>query len=265
MTITSAPAIELEVDRAYDFNGAPATSTDPPADLIMVVSPEPDFLNCSLMQVSSKVGNVLTIANGPAGKTPEYNALHSYMTANNWPGFGAGPVAYQTGSHVFRVGTATAGGIRSTSYSVNANNSLQAVVGASGAAASTEILASEIVALKAQYGVSVSKSDRTITSWENGIGATWGSAALMANTADRQRIKAIRVAVVARSSKRDGALVSKPCADPVTSAILYYGPCSWDNGPSIALGSSSDTEWQHYRYRVYQTVIPMRNVLWPDL
>ena len=75
----------------------------------------------------------------------------------------------------------------------------------SGAAASTEILASEIVALKAQYGVSVSKSDRTITSWENGIGATWGSAALMANTADRQRIKAIRVKLI-NASPTSGSL-----------------------------------------------------------
>lgn len=272
MVITAASTIELEVDRAYDFVGAPAVATDPPADVILVVSTEPDYLNCSLMQVSSKTGSVLTISNGAAGKTPEYNAPHAYMTANNWPGFGAGGVGYQTASRVFRVGSTTAGGVLNTAYSIDANNSLQAVVANSGAAATTDVLASEIVALQAQYGVSdplLPPSSRVISSWVDGTGVTWGAAALTANTAgaiaNRQRIKAVRIAVVARSSRRDGALVTNACTDPATSAILYYGPCSWDGGPAISLGSAADTEWQHYRYRVYQTVIPMRNVLWPDL
>ncbi len=37
-----------------------------------------------------------------------------------------------------------------------------------------------------------------------------------------------------------------------------------ENGPRIDLRSAAgDTEWQHYRYKVYQTMIPLRNSLWP--
>ncbi|WP_294255761.1 prepilin-type N-terminal cleavage/methylation domain-containing protein [Propionivibrio sp.] len=111
-TLTAAPDLLLEVERPYDFNGAPATATDPPADLIMVVGNDPDYINCSLMQVSSKAGSVLTIANGPAGKKPEYNATQTYMTANNWPGFGTGGAGFLTGSLVYRVGNTTAGGVQ---------------------------------------------------------------------------------------------------------------------------------------------------------
>jgi type IV pilus assembly protein PilW len=190
------------------------------------------------------------------------------MTTNNWPGFGSESTGYPTNSLVFRIGSTKSGGVHSATYSINAENSLQVDLATSNAASSTEILSSEIVALQAQYGVSANKTDRTVDEWVNGTGATWGAAALTANTSgaidSRQKIKAIRFAVVARSSKRDAALVSNACTDS-GGAILFYGPCSWDGGPAIVLGSASDTEWQHYRYRVYQTVVPMRNVLWPDL
>lgn len=260
--------LELDVDRAYDLNAEPVNAGDPSADLIVVANP--DLGNCTLMRVSAKAGNVLSITNGPAGKADEYNAPVSYMTANNWPGFGtrAGQNNYQ-GALLFRVGSVALGGMRRATYSVDANNSLAASVAVTGAAAENSVIASEIVALQAQYGVSGTPQDKEITAWENPSGATWSAAALQANTAasvqNLQRIKAIRVAVVARSSKRDGALVSSPCTDTNTNAILHYGPCSWDGGPAVPLGSAADTEWQHYRYRVYQTVIPMRNLLWPDL
>lgn len=270
MRVTAAPALELEVERAYDFVGEPVALTDPPADLVMVVSE--DSLYCSLVQVSSVTGAVLTIVNGPAAKEPEYNAPHTHMTTNSWPGFGLTP-AYLTNSLVFRVGSTLAGGVQSIAYSIDANSSLQAIVNGTGAVATTEVLASEIVALQAQYGVSTSKNVKTISSWENATGATWGTAALTATTTtaadNRQRIKAIRVAVVARSSKRDGALVTSACTD---NNVTNYGPCSWTDdssakpAPAIDLRASpGDTEWQHYRYKVYQTVIPMRNVLWPSL
>jgi len=52
-------------------------------------------------------------------------------------------------------------------------------------------------------------------------------------------------------------------------ATTNYGPCAWRDiggtaGPRIDLRSAAgDTEWQHYRYKVYQTMIPLRNSLWP--
>lgn len=251
--------IEMEVDRAYDLNAEPDNPDDgPPADLIVLANPNNN--NCSLMRITSKTGNVLTIQNSP-GSDYEYNAPVSYMTSENWPGFGGGN--YVRGSLVFRVGSVGVGGIRNVAYSVDANNQLAVAAGATGTAAENSVVASEIVALQAQYGISVVAGNKSVDQWVNPTG-DWAPATLPANPANIQRIKAIRVAVVARSSQRDGALVSAPCSDE-DGNILHYGPCTWEEGPAVALGSADDTEWRHYRYRVYQTVIPMRNLLWPDL
>jgi Tfp pilus assembly protein PilW len=59
--------IGFEVDRAYDLNGTPEDADDPPADLIVVANP--DNGNCSLMRVTSKTGNVLTVKNVPGPQT----------------------------------------------------------------------------------------------------------------------------------------------------------------------------------------------------
>ena len=259
--------IEVSVERFYDLNGVPVNAGDPPADLVLLVNV--DKGHCALMGVSSRTGNKLTIQNGPDGKANEYNAPISYMTANNWPGFGTlATEGFYEGSLAFRVGSVQVGGLRSISYSVDANNSLVATTTVTGAVEATPpVIASEIVALKAQYGVSDTPADKEITSWENPSGTTWGNSALTAAGATdaRQRIKAIRIAVIARSNQRDGALVSQPCKNE-SGTILHYGPCAWPGGgPAIPLGSASDTEWQRYRYKVYQTVIPMRNILWPEL
>ena len=269
---TGAPDhLEIPVDRAYDLRGEPASASDPSADLILVANP--DFGHCSLMRVSSRTGNVLNITNGPAGKSEEYNAPLAYMTSNNWPGFGtrAGE-NYALGSMVFRIGSVAVGGMRSVRYAIDANNSLRSTVTLTGAAAAENaVISSEIVALQAQYGISDTPQAKEITAWVSPTsGTVWDAPSLQANTAasvqNLQRIKAIRLAVVARSSQRDGALVSSPCMDPDNAGtVLYYGPCSWPDGPAITLGSAADTEWQHFRYKVYQTVIPMRNVLWPEL
>ena len=68
---------------------------------------------------------------------------------------------------------------------------------------------------------------------------------------------AVRVAVVARSAQRE--------KEPVTLA-----PPKWMPDPTSTTEveflkgavDAKDTEWQHYRYKVYETVVPLRNVLW---
>jgi type IV pilus assembly protein PilW len=30
----------------------------------------------------------------------------------------------------------------------------------------------------------------------------------------------------------------------------------------LTLGVSQVTDWQHYRYKVYDTIVPLRNMLW---
>ena len=176
-------------------------------------------------------------------------------------------------SWVYRVGTTGTGGVGTRTYSVNANQSLQ-VVDSNGA--QSGILASDIVNLQAQYGISSTANSKDIASWVNGTG-TFAAATLTGSggVANRQRIKAVRVAIVARSKNREAGLVTSQCAAIdntrpdcacVGAATTNFGPCAWRDdatNPAPTIDLRGDPDWQHYRYKVYQTIIPLRNSIWP--
>ncbi len=98
---------------------------------------------------------------------------------------------------------------------------------------------SEIVSLQAQYGITGSTSaaikSNQITQWVD--------AGALANP---NRIRAIRVAVVARNNQLE------------KTNVTAAAPISWTGGPAINLSANAD--WQRYRYRVYEAIIPIRNL-----
>lgn len=126
-----------------------------------------------------------------------------------------------------------------------------------------------IVNIQAQYGVSASAISNAITSWENPTGpwATTGSdpfrPAGKPSLANRNRIKAIRIAVVARNPKREQAEVTQACSS--LTAAAPTGLCAWEGAagsPAPAIDLSADADWKHYRYRVFETIIPLRTMIW---
>lgn len=115
-----------------------------------------------------------------------------------------------------------------------------------------------IVNIQAQYGISIAANDNKVTQWVN-AGSPWAAP----TETDRNRIKAIRIAVVARNEKMDGLDVTGTCT--TAKGTANNGPCAWDDtnvdaAPKIDL--SANTNWKKYRYRVFETVIPLRNVIW---
>lgn len=105
-----------------------------------------------------------------------------------------------------------------------------------------------IVNLQAQYGISASTSSNRITQWVDATG-TWGAP----STFDRNHIKAVRIAVVARDAKKE--------PNEVTNAVTAWSdPKHGSSAPTINL--SADPDWKKYRYRVFETIIPLRNVIW---
>jgi len=140
-------------------------------------------------------------------------------------------------------------------YSI-ANSQLQRADASSAAA--TPIV-SDIVNIQAQYGVSVAANSNLVTNWVDASGGTWGAPTV----ADRNRIKAIRIAVVSRNGLLERTDVTNTCT--TAKGIVNNGPCAWDDtgldaAPKIDL--SNDADWQRYRYRVYETIIPLRNMIW---
>jgi type IV pilus assembly protein PilW len=120
-------------------------------------------------------------------------------------------------------------------------------------------LSTGIVNLQAQYGVSPA-GNQNVSQWVDARGA-WAAP----SPADIGRIKAVRIAIVARSALLEKTAVTQPC---VNSAGTNKGPCAWEDSPANPaplIDLSSDPDWQRYRYRVYETIIPLRNVVWGNL
>jgi type IV pilus assembly protein PilW len=122
----------------------------------------------------------------------------------------------------------------------------------------------DIVNVQAQYGISSAASSNQITQW---VDAT-GSWAEPLSAANRNLIKAVRVAVVARNGLMEKTNVTSPCSS--LSSDAPTGLCAWAGtsagttilSPAPAIDLSNDPNWQRYRYRVFETIIPLRNVIW---
>jgi type IV pilus assembly protein PilW len=155
-------------------------------------------------------------------------------------------------------------------YAVNpATGNLDRTVSVNGAAAVTTPSVVGVVNLQAQYGVSNAPNENQVTKWVDAKvdadGNDWANPTLNL----RNRIKAVRIAVVARNAKVEGEVVAAACSS--LTAAAPAGLCAWPGtvtadgttwpAPEIDL-SPGDANWARYRYRVYETIIPLRNVIW---
>jgi type IV pilus assembly protein PilW len=120
-------------------------------------------------------------------------------------------------------------------------------------------VASDIVNIQAQYGISNVGTSDTITSWVDAAGGTWAAPSV----ANRNRIKAIRIAIVARNGQLEKVNVTNACSSLIAASPT--GLCAWagtvaDSAPAIDV--SNDANWQRYRYRVFTAIIPLRSMIW---
>ncbi|MBK7563540.1 MAG: PilW family protein [Propionivibrio sp.] len=128
-----------------------------------------------------------------------------------------------------------------------------------------------VVNLQAQYGISAVASSNQVIQWVDATAASGWAAPSVAN---RNRIKAIRVAIVARNEQLEKDPVSTTCTS--TTAAAPTGLCAWDAtsglpsplvppfiaSPAPTIDLSNDADWARYRYRVFETIIPLRNLIW---
>lgn len=146
---------------------------------------------------------------------------------------------YSPPSQPYRTGLINIGNIIQRTYAVNATSSLQVTEeNWRNATSTTRELFPQIIDLQAQYGKDTN-SDGSVDVW-NAISPA------AANKTEWAQIIALRFAIVTRSP-----LYEK---DEVTPTAP-----SWTGG-AIKLDGNAD--WKHYRYRVFETVAPLRNVIW---
>lgn len=121
-----------------------------------------------------------------------------------------------------------------------------------------------IINLQAQYGISATANSNQITQWVDAVdGQASGNWGASLTVADRNRIKAVRIAVVARNPKLEAAAVTAACNS--TTTATPSGLCAWAGNvasPAPMIDLSADANWQRYRYRVFETILPLRNMIW---
>ena len=150
------------------------------------------------------------------------------------------------------------GKVRQITFDVNANQLRKTNL----TTGNQDAVLSEIVSLQAQYGISVSPNSEIIVpgslnSWVNAAGV-WANPPNTGNVcsptvANRNCIKAVRIAIVARNNLLEKSAVSQACSGTAANAAKV---CVFGGDLTFA-----NADWPNYRYRVYEVVVPLRNVL----
>jgi type IV pilus assembly protein PilW len=237
----------------YGFNAGDA----------IVVAPEQAGGQCALAESSD------TPANHPGPPHDQYLAIGQ---GGDWR-FNSGQLgANFTGgaARVFNLGPA--GKLAFHSWSV-ADGFLQLrAIDLAGAGAAPASVADNIVSIKAQYGFDT-RSGAAFLPGGGMVVSQWSASMIDADgdgtsggAGDYGRIAAVRLAVVARSKSREtaasGGICSATGAQPVVFASSTgSGAAAVPVTVNVAVAGDS-VDWRCYRYRVFETIVPLRNFGW---
>lgn len=226
-------------------------------DLMIAFDPNEPAKHCTLVQVT----NIPNYGSGGPGCSIQFqhqntspwnppggqNIFPDTTAQTDANGTTWGPYAtagYPKNSLIFNFGA-----LINRIYSVNANADLVLTqLDMASGTFNTFPLMSQIVNLQAQYGKDTN-GDGIADVWDNVTPAT---------NAEWQQLIAARIAIVARSQT--------PERDVVTDASF-----ATNNAPTWAAAlidltknpdGSANPDWDHYRYRIYTAVIPLRNLIW---
>lgn len=246
-----------------NYNGGAQIDVDTAAPFgfnqgdVIVVAPEPAGSNCALAQVSAApVGAVLQIGAGAAWRFNSGNLGHDYQGGQ---------------ARVFNLGRADK--LSFHTYSVT-NGVLQLrATDLAGASTQAQSVVTNVVALKAQYGFDTRmgsaftpKSGMQVGQWSTAMIDADGDGSTGA-AGDWQRIASVRIAVIARSAVPERPAAGATTCAATTAPLSVFNtavPAGVEAAPvQVALGIANDTvSWTCYRYRVFETIVPIRNAGW---
>jgi type IV pilus assembly protein PilW len=115
-------------------------------------------------------------------------------------------------------------------------------------------IASDIVALRAVYGKDTN-NDGAVDTWDR---------ITPANELQWQQVAAARIVIVARSGIKERANAAGVCEQTMDAAKPDNQ--TWVGqgvpGAEIDVADALDPEWGCYRYKMLQTTVPFRNIIW---
>ncbi len=121
------------------------------------------------------------------------------------------------------------------------------------AATTTEDLFPDVVNLQAFYGKDTDG---------NGVVDTYDNLTPTTGAGWRQ-VLSVRIAVVARSAQmeKENVTAAQPLWD-VGTATTVAGSAACGTSRCVTITVNTLPDWQRYRYKVYDSVVPLRNMLW---
>lgn len=218
---------------------------------LMVGTKDAITTDCLMMEVTKGVGDVVTL---PSGLTEIYpNVQH---TATSYTNFYTGVAT--TASHNGSNNNMLDGGLTSLGegwiYSLGPkpmlsvwklkDNRLLRYNALEDTEAAAVPVAQDVLQMVAEYGYDLDSSGKIDQSNE------W--TATTPTQPNLGRLIAVRIAVLVRTSQYE--------KDEVTTENPR-----WANGSKEFDVSAVDSDWKHYRFRVYETVIPLRNTIWGQI
>ncbi|SMF41985.1 PilW family protein [Pseudogulbenkiania subflava] len=205
---------------------------------------------CTRFDLTASNGQALTLQQNPGQNNTNGKVYNPAGDPSGWPG-------YKSGDYIIKIGS----DIITSTYSVDESNRQLKLADASMRVATVNYtLGENIINMQAQYGVKAAGS--STFSWKDAVdnGSDHYDANTLANdSASLTKIltlQAVKLAVVSRVPKRESGIVTTACSG------FSNGICIW-SGTKVRLdGGAGGTEWQHYKYRIYESVIPLRNTIW---
>lgn len=241
---TSGSAIPMRIkeDKSTRFIVESTSGTSVGDQIVAVPQAWSSTQWCTLFAVTNNTASAdtsLTTENLPHADTNAWNKTPAVMT-------------YDSSSILVNIGTPTF-----KTYMVTGNNlQLAERDPSTGVGSGAQDLFSEIVNLQALYGKD-EDSNGTVDKYDN----------IAPTTADGwKQVIALRIALVARNNKYEREVVtdSEPLWDVGKSIDVanekYLADCGGSQCITLKIDHLDD--WKHYRYKVYTTTVPLRNVLW---
>ncbi len=113
-------------------------------------------------------------------------------------------------------------------------------------------IANNIVSLRAQYG-----QDTAVGAMDGVVDVYTSTNATPTTACSWARTSAVRLSLVARSAQFEKTAVTSLA--PIWEGTTAGNPTGSTASPIVLSGNAT---WQNYRYKVFQTVVPLRNVSW---
>jgi type IV pilus assembly protein PilW len=240
--VMTSPAGTLGVDSMAGLSSG---------DLIMVGASDGSKI-CTLMQLSQAPtanGSGWTLTHASIGS--DYNPADPTAAFTNAISYDVRDKVVNLGRlGIRRYGVVCSDGAAPAATNICDLGSFDALATPAPAMADIASIAPQVIELQAQYGVAPAGNQK-VSAWVDATGGTWAAPSVV----DQRRIKAVRIAIIARGARQGAA---------VAPAKLRLWEADADMG-SAAVDRTLSADERRFRYQVLNVVVPLVNIIWAGI